>query len=638
MPKRKANATKGGGTAAEPSDIVQASSSTRQRQTARSSSSGPTSAKSSTAGELPGRRKRSQPGVVDSALANSTSVAPSAGPAAVLNRDGLVPNGSPDRSLVKGQTSARAKPAGAQDMTGGNVAAKKAVKPAVASKRGRAKRASVNAAESGKGASESPSRSKSSGGNADDTAVAVEPTVKTGKRGRAATLQATVAKKNEGRDTDSLVRSPSAHSKSAGAPAEADDSAGASKLTGKQPAKRGRAATSKAGAVVLQQRTNQDPPAERGAADASNTGEDSGSQKLLQRKRRPLASSKQPGVTADSSKSVDAANVTAMNSTKLTKGTKRGRATAVNPTTSEPQQPEEQGPPAKRTVVNVLSGGEKSSAATRGAKRASRSSKQLGSVAAPSTSAERTAATTDADSGRGAKRLSTKVQTAASKRPGVQKKLPAKGQTAASKSTGKQKKAAAKGRLQSNPKQRKQKGAPSDADEVSDASDSSYVVPRGLLQRAKRREPFYYDYIRPLVEEQLWSDSSFDDDEDISNASISSIIPPAGLLQPYRPKNRLIGAGGSSSGSDTEDDDDMPVSPGEDLLSRCKAKFGVDTLPHSTTTTAEAISMLVNFASSRRLPWGALTELVTIVNKLFAPAADVLPGHKALAKALSEMP
>ncbi|KAH7970262.1 hypothetical protein HPB49_002036 [Dermacentor silvarum] len=523
---------------------------------------------------------------------------------------------------VKGRPAARAKPPVAQDMTGGNVAADKSAKPAVAAKRGRAargplvKRAAVKASEPGQGTSESPSRSKPTGGGAVDSTVTVEPSLKTGKRGRAATPQAVVAKAKGGRNTESQVRSPSAHSKSAGALAEAGDSAGASKLTGKQATKRRRAATSKAS-----------------AADASSTGEED----LLQPKRKSLARSKQPGVTVNAGKSVDASNVTAKNTTKMAKGKKRGRAPALDPTMSEPQQLEEQGAPAKRTVGNVLSGGEKSSATAQGAKRAGRPSKQLGSVALPSTSAGRTAATTDANLGRGAKKLSAKGQTAASRGPGIQnKKLPAKGQTAASNTTGKQKTTAAKGRPQSKPKQRKRKGAPSDADEVSDASDSSYVVPRGLLQRAKRREPFYYDYIRPWVEEQLWSDSDSEDDEDISNASISSIIPPAGLLQPYRLKNRLIGAGGSSSGSDTEDD--MLVSPGEDLLSRCEAKFGLNTLPHSTTTTAEAISMLVNFASSRRLPWGALTELVTIVNKLFAPAVDVLPGRKALVKALSEMP
>ncbi|KAK8761952.1 hypothetical protein V5799_026785 [Amblyomma americanum] len=165
------------------------------------------------------------------------------------------------------------------------------------------------------------------------------------------------------------------------------------------------------------------------------------------------------------------------------------------------------------------------------------------------------------------------------------------------------------------------------------ASQGSYKVPPGLLQRAKRKERFY-DYVWPSEEDDSGSDS-----EEISHASINSIIPPAGLLQPYRTKQRrLIAVGSEDSSSDDADDDDMDVSPGEDLLPRCEALFGMDTLPNSTTTRAEAVSMLLSFASNRQLRWGALAELVTIVNKLFAPVKDVLPGRKALAKMLSEMP
>lgn len=113
-------------------------------------------------------------------------------------------------------------------------------------------------------------------------------------------------------------------------------------------------------------------------------------------------------------------------------------------------------------------------------------------------------------------------------------------------------------------------------------------------------------------------------------------MPPAGMLQPHHPKKRRItgdDSGDSSLGDDA--DYDMVVSPGDDLLSRCEALFGNNTLPNSTTTRAEAVSMLVSFASNRKLHLGALAELVTIVNKLFAPAKDVLPSHKFLAMMLS---
>lgn len=181
---------------------------------------------------------------------------------------------------------------------------------------------------------------------------------------------------------------------------------------------------------------------------------------------------------------------------------------------------------------------------------------------------------------------------------------------------------------------KKRRGAYLDAEELSsDATDSSYVVPRGLLQPYRRKDRFFDDYVKPWQEEESFSsDSEF---EDISNASISSIIPPAGMLQPYRKKRRLIATSSEDSLSELDDNDDDDE---QDLSSRCYRMFGMDTLPNSTTTKAEAISMLVSFVSSRRLPWGALAELVTLVNKLFAPVENVLPDPKTLANILSLMP
>lgn len=180
---------------------------------------------------------------------------------------------------------------------------------------------------------------------------------------------------------------------------------------------------------------------------------------------------------------------------------------------------------------------------------------------------------------------------------------------------------------------KKRRGEPLDTEEASsDATDSSYVVPRGLLQPYRRKDRFFDDYVKPWQEEEyFWSDS---ESEDISNASISSIIPPPGLLQPYRKKRRLIG----TSSEDSLSESDADYEEEEDLSARCHRIFGMDMLPNSTTTKAEAISMLVSFVSSRRLPWGALAELVTLVNKLFAPAKNVLPDSKALADILSHMP
>ncbi|KAL1426775.1 hypothetical protein MTO96_018002 [Rhipicephalus appendiculatus] len=655
MAKRKTNATKKQGGASEPTDSV-------QRQTTRRSSPGKASTLS------PGSPQRSQPVV---GLEKST-VPP--GPAAAMNKgDDAVPaTGSPGHSQVKkrapGTTTAKRGRAAANAPSEKTSESPSRSKPPVedvttaeppvktTAKRGRAARgptaakraAAASASGSGQKTSESPSRSASNKASSsrsktagvDSPAVATEKQpAKTGKRGRAPTRQVdepqsqqpatqsqhveVVLAKTAGSNAGSPVRSPSTPAKRAAA--LASTIAGTS--TGKQLPKRGRASTGKA---ALQQQVRHDSPA--GPSKAG--GKYSESQNPPQPKRKSSGHPKQPGVTANAGRHVDAPDVTAENSPKPTKGTKRGRASAaIDTTASESQQAEEQGPPAKRAMASASADGKKTGTTAQGAKRAGRPAKQPNSAAVPSPGTVRTAGAVDGNSGRGAKKQPTKAQTAAPKSPGKQNKnLPASSQTTASSSGAGKQKTASKGRQQPKPKQGKRKGA----DDLSDISDSSYVVPRGLLQRAKRREPFYYDYIVPWVESQLASEFDSSDDEDVSCASIDSIIPPAGMLQPYRRKNRLIGAGGSSSGSSSEDDSSL--SPREDLLSRCEAKFGLDTLPHSTTTTAEAISMLVNFASSRHLRFGALSELVTIVNRLFAPAKDVLPAGKALARALSEMP
>lgn len=173
--------------------------------------------------------------------------------------------------------------------------------------------------------------------------------------------------------------------------------------------------------------------------------------------------------------------------------------------------------------------------------------------------------------------------------------------------------------------------APLDTDEAS-SDASSYMVPRIVLQPYRCKDRFFDDCVKPWQEEEyFWSDS---ESEDCSNASISSIIPPPGLLQPYRKKQRLIGTSSEESLSRSDADYEEE----EDLSARCHRIFGMDTLPNSTTTKAEAISMLVSFVSSRKLPWGALAELVTLVNKLYAPAKNVLPDSKALENMLSLMP
>ncbi|KAH8035752.1 hypothetical protein HPB51_008119 [Rhipicephalus microplus] len=332
--------------------------------------------------------------------------------------------------------------------------------------------------------------------------------------------------------------------------------------------------------------------------------------KTRKRGRPPTLDTKQLGVTGSAGRNMDVPDVTAKNSPKPTKAINRGRtSTAIDTATSESQETEEQSPSAKRAMTSASADGKKTGTAAQGAKRAGRPAKQ-----------PNTAGAADEKSRRGAKKLPTTTRTAAPKSPGKQnKKLPASSQMAASSSGAGKNKMAPKGRQQPKPKRGKRKSA----DDLSDVSNSSDVTPPGWERKTRRSGPF--DHVGLWVKSQLAGELDSSDAGDISVASIDSIILPSGMF------NRLTGAGGSS------EDVDPSLSPREEILSRCEAKFGRDTLPHSTTTTGEAIGMLVHFARMRGLRFGALSELVTIINKMFAPAKDVLPAGKALGMALAQM-
>lgn len=72
----------------------------------------------------------------------------------------------------------------------------------------------------------------------------------------------------------------------------------------------------------------------------------------------------------------------------------------------------------------------------------------------------------------------------------------------------------------------------------------------------------------------------------------------------------------------------------EDFLAAGLREFGSQTLPHSTTTKAEAIALMMSFVSANGLSWKALDDLVKMGNIFFAPAADVFPRSKYLFRKL----
>lgn len=68
----------------------------------------------------------------------------------------------------------------------------------------------------------------------------------------------------------------------------------------------------------------------------------------------------------------------------------------------------------------------------------------------------------------------------------------------------------------------------------------------------------------------------------------------------------------------------------EDFLAAGLRQFGSETLPHSTTTKAKAVALIMSFLSANGLSWKALDDLLKMGNIFFTPAADVFPRSKHL--------
>ncbi|KAH6921250.1 hypothetical protein HPB50_027767 [Hyalomma asiaticum] len=463
-PKRKSNATKKKGDASEP--------------TARRSSPDPSAGNSSAC--TPEPRQRSEAGVADIVSEKTAPVSTSRAAAAMNNQDAAVGTASvpghsqtkkgkharwPGRVAKRGRAPANVpkdpaeqtskspnspEPAGA-NVDGSTVTTEPAIKTTarrrVAARGPPAKRAAAaNASDPGQELT-CPRRSSTSDGDATtgSAVTAEQRPVKAGKRGRAAARQGAqpqalsthgqhaavdVSKAKGGRNTGSPVRPLSTHSKPAGALVEDGERAVTFKSAEKEAAKRGRPAKSKAATTALQQKDHHELP-----ADASNPGEGSESQNPLLPRKKSLGRLKQPVLVT--SGGMDVSGVEAQN--LLAKGTKRGRASGpIEAATSESPELGEQGPPAKCTMVSASSlCGKTSGTMAQGAKQVGRRAKQPTSAAVPSTSSPETAAATDRNSGRVAKKVSAKAQPAAAEGP---EKQEAKGQMAASNGTGKQKK------------------------------------------------------------------------------------------------------------------------------------------------------------------------------------------------------
>lgn len=72
----------------------------------------------------------------------------------------------------------------------------------------------------------------------------------------------------------------------------------------------------------------------------------------------------------------------------------------------------------------------------------------------------------------------------------------------------------------------------------------------------------------------------------------------------------------------------------EDLMGRCFSQFGTSTLPHSSTTKASAVAMLMSIVHAHNFTWGALDDILKLINKMFGQNQNVLPGSKYLFRKL----
>ncbi|KAG0436859.1 hypothetical protein HPB47_017724, partial [Ixodes persulcatus] len=70
------------------------------------------------------------------------------------------------------------------------------------------------------------------------------------------------------------------------------------------------------------------------------------------------------------------------------------------------------------------------------------------------------------------------------------------------------------------------------------------------------------------------------------------------------------------------------------LLQRCLAEFGSATLPHSTTTKAAAVAMLLSIASAHRVTWTLLEHILEFVDMLYGATTHVLPRSKYMFRKL----
>ncbi|KAG0410920.1 hypothetical protein HPB47_011984 [Ixodes persulcatus] len=143
--------------------------------------------------------------------------------------------------------------------------------------------------------------------------------------------------------------------------------------------------------------------------------------------------------------------------------------------------------------------------------------------------------------------------------------------------------------------------------------------------------------VRPKEEKQTWKSAQLTKMTILGIEYLSEHVDGK-VREPESSEDLVVHMGDKVSGPESSEDlgehvDDEVLGPGlaEELLTLCFEEFGERTLPHSTTTKAGAIAMIMAYAVSERSTWSGLDKLLKLVNDLFG-CAVVPPSAYMLRK------
>lgn len=165
-----------------------------------------------------------------------------------------------------------------------------------------------------------------------------------------------------------------------------------------------------------------------------------------------------------------------------------------------------------------------------------------------------------------------------------------------------------------------------------------FLVPKSTVSRKRKQRDAASFSGESMKNDAQASTSTFRDPRSADCDESGSLPTEPSLgsapLEEETPEGGFSDVGESDSDSSDSEYDFDPVMESEDILAAGLRAFGSETLPHSSTTKAAAVAMVMSFMTAHGLTWAALDDLLKLINTLFAPAADVLPRSKYLFRKL----